>query len=221
MTNADYTSARNLRLQAIAPVATVALLFGISFGAVATTAGFGLEPALVMSATTFAGSAQIGAASVLAAGGGALGAVLAGVLLNLRYLPMGVTAAGAYRGPWWSRVAQAQLLGDETWALSRTPDGGHDRKLLLQAGAAVYVVWAAGTALGVVVFRGVGDISAWGLDMVSPAIFFALLWKQLDSPRTRIAALAAVAVALALTPVTPAGVPIAVASLVCLMGLLK
>lgn len=57
--------------------------------------------------------------------------------------------------------------------------------------------------------------------MVSPAIFFALLWKQLDSPRTRIAALAAVAVALALTPVTPAGVPIAVASLVCLMGLLK
>lgn len=220
MADANYTSARTVRLQAIAPVATAAFLFGISFGAVATTAGFGIESALVMSATTFGGAAQVGAASVLAAGGGALSAVLAGVLLNLRYLPMGVTASTAYQGRWYSRGAQAQLLGDETWALSRTPDGGHDARLLLQAGMAVYVVWLAGTAIGVFAFKNV-SVEAWGLDMVSPAIFFALLWNQLDNPKSRIAALAAVTVALVLVPFTPAGVPIAVASLVCLMGLVK
>ncbi|WNV85517.1 AzlC family ABC transporter permease [Umezawaea sp. Da 62-37] len=212
---------RTGRLQAIAPVAAAAFLFGVTFGVVATAAGFSVPAALVMSATTFGGAAQIGAASVLGASGGAAGAILTGVLLNLRYLPMGVTAAGAYRGPWWSRAAQAQLLGDETWALSRTPDGKHDSRLLLMSGAAVYVVWLAGTALGAISLGSVGDVSAWGLDMVSPAIFFALLWKQLTTARARIAAGASVAVALALVPFTPSGVPIAVASLVCLIGLAR
>lgn len=171
-----------------------------------------------MSATTFGGAAQIGAASVLAAGGGAISASLTGTLLNLRYLPMGITAASAYPGPWWRRGALAQLLGDETWAMSRTSDGGHDARLLVMSGMAVYVVWFGGTALGAISFRSLGDVSAWGLDMVSPAIFFALLWKQLDSARARIAAASAVAVALALVPVSPPGVPVAVASLVCLIG---
>jgi predicted branched-subunit amino acid permease len=177
--------------------------------------------ALVMSATTFGGAAQIGAASVLGAGGGAFSAILTGTLLNLRYLPMGITAASAYPGPWWRRGLLAQLLGDETWAMSRKSDGEHDTRLLLISGATVYVVWFAGTAVGAIGFRSVGDVSAWGLDMVSPAIFFALLWRQLDSLRTRVAAAGAVAVALALVPVTPPGVAVAVASLVCLVGLAK
>jgi predicted branched-subunit amino acid permease len=134
---------------------------------------------------------------------------------------MGITAAGAYQGPWWKRGAQAQLLGDETWALSRTPDGGHDSRLLLLSGAVIYVVWLAGTALGAVSLGSAGDVSAWGLDMVSPAIFFGLLWKQLTTPRSRLAAALAVVVALALVPFAPPGVPIAVASLVCLIGLAK
>jgi 4-azaleucine resistance transporter AzlC len=212
---------RTNRLQAIAPVAAAAFIFGISFGVVATTAGFSVLAALVMSATTFGGAAQIGSASVLGASGGPASAVLTGVLLNLRYLPMGITATSAYHGPWWSRAGQAQLLGDETWALSRTPDGKHDARLLLMSGATVYVVWLAGTALGAVSLSSIGDVSSLGLDMVSPAIFFALLWKQLTTSRTRLAAVAAAVVALALVPFTPAGVPIAVASLVCLIGLAR
>jgi 4-azaleucine resistance transporter AzlC len=221
MADDNYTSLRTGPLQAIAPVAMAAFIFGISFGVVATTAGFSVLAALVMSATTFGGAAQIGSASVLGAGGGPTGAILAGTLLNLRYLPMGVTATSAYRGPWWARAAQAQLLGDETWALSRTPDGRHDTRLLLLSGATVYVVWLAGTALGAISLSSVGDVSSLGLDMVSPAIFFALLWKQLTTPRTRIAAVSAAVVALALVPITPPGVPIAVASLVCLIGAAK
>jgi 4-azaleucine resistance transporter AzlC len=220
MTDANYTSVWSGRLSAIAPVAAAAFVFGISFGVVATTSGFSVPAAIVMSATTFGGAAQIASASVLGAGGGPAGAILAGALLNLRYLPMGVTATGAYRGPWWKRAAQAQLLGDETWALSRTPDGKHDTRLLLMAGAAVYVVWLAGTALGAISLSSIGNVSSYGLDMVSPAIFFALLWKQLTTSRTRLAAVAAAVVALALVPFTPPGVPIAVASLVCLIGVI-
>ncbi|MEV0323225.1 AzlC family ABC transporter permease [Streptomyces sp. NPDC050658] len=195
--------------------------FGVTFGVVAVTAGFSVPAALVMSATTFGGAAQVGAASVIGTGGGVAGAILAGALLNLRYLPMGISAAGSYPGPWWQRGALAQLLGDETWALSRKPDGEHDARLLILSGASVYVVWFSGTALGASSLQFVGDFSRWGLDMVSPAIFFGLLWKQLTTPRTRLAAVCAVVVALGLTPFTPAGVPIAVASCVCLMGWFK
>jgi len=55
-----------------------------SFGVLARTAHFDVLAAVVMSATTFAGSAQIAAVSVLGAGGGIAAAVVAALLLNVR-----------------------------------------------------------------------------------------------------------------------------------------
>ena len=52
----------------VAPLAVASVFDGLTFGVLATSAGFGALPALVMSATTFAGSAQFAAASVLGAG---------------------------------------------------------------------------------------------------------------------------------------------------------
>jgi len=46
----------------------------------------------VFSATTFAGSAQFAAVSVLGAGGSVVAAVLAAGLLNARYAPMSIAA---------------------------------------------------------------------------------------------------------------------------------
>ena len=51
-----------------------------------------------MSALLFAGSAQFAATAVLAAGGGAAAAIAAGILLNLRYVPMGIALAPSLRG---------------------------------------------------------------------------------------------------------------------------
>ncbi|GAA2959954.1 AzlC family ABC transporter permease [Streptomyces enissocaesilis] len=208
-------------LPAIASVVTATFLFGVTFGAVAGAAGISTPAALVMSLTTFGGAAQMGAASVIAAGGGVGSAILTGSLLNLRYLPMAIAAMGAYGGSRWRRGAYAQLLGDETWALSRRPDGSYDRRLLLLSGSAAYVLWFAGTALGALSVGFAGDVSRWGLDMVSPAIFLALLWKQLGEPRTRVVAAVAAVLALALVPVAPPGVPVAVASCACLIGFVK
>ena len=50
------------------PIALGPLLFGISFGLLAKTAGMGSAASIVFSATTFAGSAQFAAVSVLGAG---------------------------------------------------------------------------------------------------------------------------------------------------------
>src|SRR6202000_2601044 len=100
MADTNYTPMKApARWQAVGSVAAAAFAFGVSFGVVAVAAGFSAAAAVVMSATAFGGAAQIGAASVIGAGGGPLGAVTTGSLLNLRYLPMGITAADGYHGP--------------------------------------------------------------------------------------------------------------------------
>jgi predicted branched-subunit amino acid permease len=71
--------ARRILLFAVAGAA-----FGASFGLLADAAGVDPAAAIVMSATTFGGSAQFAAVSVLDAGGGAATAIMAAVLLNAR-----------------------------------------------------------------------------------------------------------------------------------------
>ena len=75
--------------RAAAPIAIAAALFGASFGVLARDAGMGIVPPIVMSLTTFAGSAQFAVASVLESGGALTAAIVAAVLLNLRYLAIG------------------------------------------------------------------------------------------------------------------------------------
>ena len=74
------------------------LLFGLSFGVLAEAAGMSTEAAVVMSATTFSGSAQFAAASVLEDGGTVLAAIVSAVLLNLRYVGQSIAAASIFPG---------------------------------------------------------------------------------------------------------------------------
>ena len=62
----------------IAPFAVAGATFGVTFGVLARDAGLGSVQAVVFSATTFAGSAQFAAASVLSAGGTLAAAIAAG-----------------------------------------------------------------------------------------------------------------------------------------------
>jgi 4-azaleucine resistance transporter AzlC len=196
--------------RAVAPIALAAAAFGVSFGILARDAGMGVVAPLVFSLTTFAGSAQFAAASVLDGGGAVATAIVAAVLLNLRYLAVGVSVAPALRGSKPRRLAEAQLAVDESWAVSQL-GGRVDRDRLVGAGLVLLAAWFGGTAAGVLGGRALGDPADYGLDAMFPALFLALLAGQIDGPRTRIAAVAGALIALALTPVLPVGVPIVVA----------
>jgi 4-azaleucine resistance transporter AzlC len=199
------------------PLAVAPLLFGASFGLLAVDAGFGHAGAVLMSATTFAGSAQLAAASVLEDGGGAAAAIVAAVLLNARYVPQSVSAASVFRGPRRRRFVEAQLIVDESWALAGR-SGRFDYGILIGAGLLLYVLWVGGTALGTLV----GDLldpEAIGLDAAFPALFLALLAPYLRTRRGLVTAVAAAAITLVLLPFTPPGVPLVAASLACLIGL--
>ena len=65
----------------------------------------------------------------------------------------------------------------------------------------------------------VGDAEQLGLDAVFPAFFLALLAGELGSARTRVVALIAAVLALALVPFVPPGVPVIAACAAALLGL--
>jgi predicted branched-subunit amino acid permease len=193
--------------RAVAPIAFAAAAFGVSFGILAREAEMGVVAPLVFSATTFAGSAQFAVASVLESGGAVATAIAAAVLLNLRYLAVGISVAPALRGSAPRRLAESQLAVDESWAVSQ--QGGRvNRNRLVGAGLVLFVAWVGGTAAGVLGGSALGDPADYGLDAMFPALFLALLVGQIDGPRTRTAALAGALIALALTPLLPPGAPI-------------
>ena len=205
-------------VRATLPLSIAVLGFGVSFGVLARAAGMGTVAPIVMSGTTFAGSAQFAATSVLSTGGGVATAVLAAILLNARYAPIGVSVAPYLKGPWWSRFLHAQLVVDESWAIAAEGDGRYNPRVLLGAGLMLYVAWVSGTTLGVLFGDVIGDPGKLGLDAAFPALFLGLLVPQLASKKAKQAAVLGAVIALALTPIAPPGVPIIAASAACLLG---
>jgi 4-azaleucine resistance transporter AzlC len=205
-------------VRATVPIAIAVFAFGASFGILARDAGMGIAAPIVMSLTTFAGSAQFAVASVLGTGGAVAAAIVAAVLLNLRYLAIGVSVAPALRGPALRRVAEAQLAIDESWAVAQR-DGRVDRGRLLGAGAVLAASWISGTVAGTLFGSALGDPADYGLDAMFPALFLALLVGQLDGRRARVAAVSGALIAVALTPLVPAGLPIVAAALGAVIAL--
>ncbi len=201
------------------PLGVAVALFGVAFGVLALEAGLTPAAAVAMSATTFAGSAQLASVAVVDAGGGLAAAISAAALLNSRYLPMGVSVAPVAWGGPVARLLGAQLMIDESWALAHTRDGLAWSRLL-GAGALLYLAWVLGTAMGVLAGQALADPAALGLDAAFPALFLGLLWPWLRHRRTAAVATLAGGLALALTPVLPTGLPLLAAGGVALLGLL-
>ena len=200
------------------PLGLAALLIGLSFGVLARPVMGPIAP-IVMSMVLFAGSAQFGSLAVLAAGGGALPAIVAGLLLNARFLPMGIAVAPSLPGSPARRAAEGQAVVDASWALANQGDGRFDRHMLLGATLPQYPAWVGGTAIGVLIGDAIGDPDRFGLDALFPAFFLALLVPELRTRTELGVALGAAAIAFALIPVAPAGVPILAACLVAIVGL--
>lgn len=204
------------------PLAAAVALFGVSFGVLsATDGGMGALPAVVMSATTFAGSAQFAAASVLAGGGQPIAAIAAALLLNARYLPIGISVARFFSGGPLRRFAKSQLVVDESWALASRGDGQFDAGRLMGAGIVLWLAWVGGTVVGVIGGEALGDPAALGLDAAFPALFLALLASQLRSRTAITAAALGAGIGLVLVPLTPPGVPIVAAAAAAFIGLVR
>jgi len=193
------------------PFGVAVFVIAISFGVLARPLMGGVAP-IVMSIVLYSGSAQFGALAVLSAHGGFAAAFAAGIMLNTRYLAMGLALAPSLRGRARSRAALAMTTVDSAWAAASVGDGTFDPWYMVGVSAPQYVGWVLGTVIGVLIGGAIGDPRAYGLDALFPAFFMALLFEEARGRRRLLAAGGGAAIALALTPLLPAGLPILAAA---------
>jgi len=190
--------------------------YGLGFGALAVTSGLSVLQTVALSLLLFSGGSQFAFIGLIGAGASSA-AVASSTLLGLRN---GVYAISLRRlvpvsGP--QRVLAAQLTIDESTAvaLGATTPRSRSRGFWL-TGLVVYAGWNLSTLIGALLGDRLGDPTTYGLDAVGPAAFLALLWPRLGDTSTRVVAGIAVAVALLLAPVLPAGALVLAAGLVAI-----
>jgi predicted branched-subunit amino acid permease len=193
-------------------------LYGVAFGAAGVGAGLDPWQAVAMSLLMFTGASQFALVGVLGAGGGALAAVGSALLLGTRNTVYGVRLVPLLRPHGlFRRVGTAHWVIDETTAMAlAAPSRVLGRLAFLVTGAAIYLMWNAMTAVGVLGAAALGGTSRAALDAIVPAAFLALLWPRLrksfpEAAVQRRVAVGGAVVALALTPFVPAGVQVVAA----------
>jgi 4-azaleucine resistance transporter AzlC len=193
--------------------------YGVSFGALGVAAGLSVTQTCVMSLLMFTGASQFAMVGVVAAGGPALSGSLTALLLGSRNTLYGLRMKPLLGWHGWRRTAAAQLLIDESTAMSVNRDTRAAARVgFLSTGIAVFVLWNLATFLGALAGRSIGNPKTYGLDAAVGGAFLALLWPRLKAPRNRVLGLLAAAVALGVVPVTKAGIPVLVASIVALVA---
>jgi predicted branched-subunit amino acid permease len=213
-------------------------LVGVSFGATTVAGHLPWWVPVAMSLLVFAGGSQFAAVGVILSGGSPLAAVAAGAVLNTRLLPYGFAVADVVgpadradradrdhaepdraapdrtrtwsaRWSWLVRLVGAQVITDESTAFAlRQDDPTRRRTAFWSCGLALFAVWNVSVLLGVLAGSAIRNTNAFGLDATFPAVLIALALPALADLRTRLAAGTGAVIAVALTPVLPAGLPV-------------
>jgi branched chain amino acid efflux pump len=184
-------------------------VYGVSFGVLAVQAGMSWAQACVMSMLVFTGASQFAFVGVVAGGGGALAAMGPAVMLALRNAAYGLSLAPVLPRRLHHRALAAHLVIDESTAMARAEDDARAaRHAFIATGVSVWLFWNLGTLAGALLGGGLGDPRAFGLDAMFPAAFLALLVPQLRRPGARVAAASGAAIAVAVLPFAPSGVPV-------------
>ncbi|MEU9344420.1 AzlC family ABC transporter permease [Streptomyces sp. NPDC048278] len=185
-------------------------IVGVSFGAVSVAGGLPVWVPVAMSLVVYAGSAQFSAVAVLFAGGGPLAAAATGLLLNTRTAAFGLAVADLLGPGRATRLLGAHLVTDETVAFALAqPDPARRRAAFWISGLGLFAAWNVGVAAGALAGGTLGDTAHYGLDAAFPAVLVALVLPALRKDTgVRRAALLGAAIALAVTPAVPAGVPV-------------
>ncbi|MEU1982813.1 AzlC family ABC transporter permease [Nocardia sp. NPDC019395] len=199
-------------LRDVAPVCLAVGVIGLSYGAIAAAAGFPLWFPVVLGLLVMAASSEFLFIGIIAAGGSPVAAVLAGLLVNARHLPFGLSVPDVLgRGPW--RFLGIHLMNDETIAFAMAEkDATRGRTAYWACGLGVLVCWPIGATVGGVAGTVIGGTDAFGLDAMFPAVLLALILPAMrEAADKRRVALTGAVITLATTSFLPAGLPVLLA----------
>ena len=184
-------------------------LYGAAFGAAGVTAGFTILQTCLLSILLFSGASQFAVVGIMGAGGSAISAIATATLLGFRNALYGLQMAPILKVTGLKRILSAQITIDESTAVSTLQENDVDRKRgFYLTGIGVYVFWNLFTYLGALGASAIGDPAVWGLDAAVPAAFCGLVWPRLKDKKQFFISALAIVLALSLTPITAAGIPI-------------
>ena len=191
-------------------------LYGISFGALSVAAGLEIWQTQLLSILMFSGGSQFAFIGVVASGGlASLPAAIASAwLLGIRngFYALQMKPLLGVLG--WKTPIAAQFNIDETTGVATAQSNLADtRKGFWLTGLSVFVFWNLLTFAGALLGESIGDPSAFGLDAAAAAAFLGLLWPRLRELQPIAVAVAAGVIAVVLSPMLPAGLPILIAAL--------
>jgi len=186
-------------------------LYGTAFGAASIAAGFSVLQTCLLSLLAFSGASQFAVVGVMGAGGTAIAGIATASLLGVRNMLYALRMAPLLRVSGFKKVIAAQVTIDESTgvALSQEKLGTEAMKQgFWLTGFGVYIFWNIFTLLGALGAKAMGNPSAWGLDAAVPAAFLGLLWPRLTNKLERALAVSALVLAVLLSPLLSAGLPI-------------
>lgn len=171
----------------------------------------------------FTGASQFALVGVLGAGGAPVAAVASALMLGARNTLYGLRLAAPLGMRGLRRVVAAHGVIDETTAMAlAAPNTSALRLSFAVTGASLFLGWNVSTLAGALGSSLLGESAQVALDAVVPAAFLALLWPRLRHSATdRVVAAGGAVVALALTPVVPAGLQVMLAGLAVGLGFMR
>ncbi|EGH5015108.1 branched-chain amino acid ABC transporter permease [Salmonella enterica] len=189
---------------------------GMSYGSLAMAYGFPIWVPFVLSIFVLAGASEFMFIGIVASGGNPLAAAAAGLLVNARHVPFGVTVRDLV-GTRAASFFGCHIMNDESVVFGLSQKTPEQRKAAYWlCGLGVAILWPTGTLLGTLVGKLLPAPETIGLDAVFPAILLALVIPAFKNRTTLIRGCSGAALSLAAVPFVAAGLPV----LLSLLGLL-
>lgn len=162
------------------------VVFAVAFGAAAAARGLSLLEAVLMSALVYAGVAQLVAMELWRpewTWGAIAGVAAVTATVNAR-----MVLQGASLQPWFAPYPKALnalhlfFFTDANWLIGTRyhAEGGRDLGVLVGAGFVLWLVWILATVPGYLLGALVADPRQYGIDLVMPIFFAAMvvpLWR--------------------------------------------
>ncbi|MET3806131.1 putative branched-subunit amino acid permease [Nakamurella sp. UYEF19] len=194
-------------------VAVATGAYALSFGAISTAGGLDVWQTMALSLLMFSGGSQFGLVGVIAGGGSPWAGAATAIMLGGRNALYGLRLSSLLNLRSWRRVLAAQVVIDESSAMSMGRSSPQVGRLGFYAtGIGVFALWNLGTLIGAVGASVLADPRVLGLDAAAPAAFLALLAPRLRGREPWAIALAAAIIAILTTPLVAPGIPVLIAA---------
>lgn len=212
-TDPSWSTTRRAVLRDAIGVGVATGAYGLSFGAISVASGLSILQTCVLSLVLFSGGSQFALVGIVGGGGAPMTGAATALLLGVRNGFYGLRLSRLLRLRSWRRIAGAQLVIDESTAMSlaRTTRPAA-RFAFWSTGLSVFLLWNLATLVGAVATKALHDPRVFGLDAAPPAAFLALMAPRLRAREPRVVALVAAIVAIASVPFVPTGVPVLLAA---------